>query len=116
MCDMEVLHETIFKEDVSLNSLRHEMAVFANERGWEKFHTPRNLLLALTGEVGELCEIFQWRGECGHLCALSWSEKDRVHLGEELSDVLLYLLRLADRSGVDLALAAKRKLELNRKK
>ena len=109
-------YETEFKTDVTLDGLRHAMAIFAHERGWERFHTPRNLLLALTGEVGELCEIFQWRGECDHLCALSWSERDRDHLGEELSDVLLYLLRLADRSGVDLGSAALRKMELNRKK
>ncbi len=110
------LETTLFASDVKLDDLRQAMAVFCNERGWERFHTPRNLLLAMTGEVGELAEIFQWRGECAPFCAQSWSERDREHLGEELSDVLLYLVRLSDRCGIDLATAALRKMALNRKK
>lgn len=110
------LESTPFSSDIKLDDLRQAMAVFCNERGWERFHTPRNLLLAMTGEVGELAEIFQWRGECAPFCAQTWSERDREHLGEELSDVLLYLVRLSDRCGIDLATAALRKMALNRKK
>lgn len=185
-----------FTDGVSLESLRAEVAQFAEERDWNQarrplptsvtrctransrsiptlevtrspslslwrnvtvitqFHTPRNLLLALVGEVGEVSEIFQWRGECkpglegasalhapslgrqwatplaassssprarcrlsapNHLspCLSSadWSEADKTHLGEELSDVLVYLIRLADRCNVDLTAAAVRKLQ-----
>ena len=64
------------------------------------------------GEVGELSEIFQWRGEVERGLP-DWKEEDKVHLGEELADVLLYLLQLSDSCGIDLAQAALRKLTLN---
>eukprot|EP00899_Mesostigma_viride_P001860 jgi/Mesvir1/11675/Mv00069-RA.1 len=91
------------------------MAEFAKLRDWDQFHTPRNLLLALVGEVGELSEIFQWRGEVSRGLN-DWSDKDKTHLGEELSDVLLYLVRLADVCGVDLDTAVMRKLQKNAEK
>ena len=96
----------------TLESLRRDQAEFARERDWDKFHTPRNVLMAMVGEVGELSEIFQWRGDEGCAPGLPlWSEEDKTHLGEEMADVLLYLVRLADRCKVDLPAAAKRKLE-----
>ncbi|XP_042440160.1 dCTP pyrophosphatase 1-like [Zingiber officinale] len=100
------------KEVVTLESLRKKMADFARERDWEQFHSPRNLLLALVGEVGELSEIFQWKGEVAKGLP-DWGEEEKQHLGEELSDVLLYLVRLSDMCGVDLGEAALRKLDLN---
>ncbi|THU49734.1 hypothetical protein C4D60_Mb06t12660 [Musa balbisiana] len=100
------------EEGVTLESLRRKMADFARERDWEQFHSPRNLLLALVGEVGELSEIFQWKGEVPRGLP-DWEEEEKQHLGEELSDVLLYLVRLSDICGVDLGKAALRKLELN---
>ncbi|KAL8170237.1 hypothetical protein V2J09_022049 [Rumex salicifolius] len=98
--------------NVSIELLRKKLQDFANERGWLPHHTPRNLLLALVGEVGELSEIFQWRGEVKRGVP-EWKEEDKVHLGEELSDVLLYLIQLSDSCGVDLGAAALRKLHLN---
>ncbi|CAF2158239.1 unnamed protein product [Brassica rapa] len=100
------------KEVVSLGTLSKKMDDFAKARDWEKYHSPRNLLLAMVGEVGELSEIFQWRGEVERGLP-DWKEEDKVHLGEELSDVLLYLVRLSDVCGVDLGKAALRKLDLN---
>ncbi|KAJ8449695.1 hypothetical protein Cgig2_001351 [Carnegiea gigantea] len=100
------------RESVSLDDLKAKMAEFAKERDWDQFHTPRNLLLALVGEVGELSEIFQWKGEVPRGLP-GWGEEEKQHLGEELSDVLLYLVRLSDICGVDLSKAALRKLELN---
>ncbi|XP_052187035.1 uncharacterized protein LOC127797887 [Diospyros lotus] len=97
---------------VTLDLLKKKMAEFARERDWERFHSPRNLLLALVGEVGELSEIFQWKGEVPKGLP-DWEDAERVHLGEELSDVLLYLVRLADICGIDLGAAALRKVELN---
>lgn len=97
---------------VSLEELKEKMADFAKEREWDQFHTPRNLLLAMVGEVGELSEIFQWKGEVPRGLP-GWEEKEKQHLGEELSDVLLYLVRLSDVCGIDLGNAALRKLELN---
>lgn len=64
------------------------------------------------GEVGELSEIFQWKGEVPRGLP-DWEEEEKEHVGEELSDVLLYLVRLSDICGVDLGKAALRKLELN---
>ncbi|KAJ6338835.1 hypothetical protein OIU76_008321 [Salix suchowensis] len=97
---------------VSLEDLKKKMADFAKERDWDQFHSPRNLLLALVGEVGELSEIFQWRGEVARGLP-DWKDEEKEHLGEELSDVLLYLVRLSDVCGVDLGKAAMRKLEVN---
>ncbi|KAF2316055.1 hypothetical protein GH714_040850 [Hevea brasiliensis] len=84
-----------YSTDVSLQELRDRLAEFAEVRGWEQYHSPRNLLLALVGEVGELSEIFQWKGEVAKGLP-NWSSSDKEHLEEELSDVLLYLIRLAD--------------------
>ena len=64
------------------------------------------------GEVGELSEIFQWRGEVDRGLP-NWEASDKEHLGEELSDVLLYLIRLADICGIDLADAASKKIVKN---
>ncbi|MQL87394.1 hypothetical protein Taro_019959 [Colocasia esculenta] len=100
------------EREVSLEELRERLANFAKEREWDQFHSPRNLLLALVGEVGELSEIFQWRGEVARGLP-NWSASDKEHLGEELSDVLLYLVRLADVCGLDLGSAALTKLVKN---
>ena len=76
-----------------------------------QFHTPRNILLAMVGEVGELCECFQWRGDAGAEAGLpGWEEKKRDALGDEMADVLLYLVRLADKCAVDLPGATRRKV------
>jgi dCTP diphosphatase len=99
----------------SLQDLRRSLQVFCTERDWEQFHTPRNLLLALVGEIGELSELFQWRGEVESMLT-DWNDADKKHLGEELADCLLYLVRLSDRCGVDLAEAALKKIEKNRVK
>lgn len=98
--------------NVTLKDLQKKMADFSRERDWDQFHSPRNLLLALVGEVGELSEIFQWKGEVPKGLP-DWDEADKEHLGEELSDVLLYLVRLADICGVDLGDAALRKIKKN---
>ena len=84
-------------------------------RDWDQFHTPRNLALALVGEVGELCEIFQWKGEVEPGLP-GFSAREIEHVGEEMSDVLLYLTRMADRCGIDLGEAVVSKLEKNARK
>ena len=88
---------------------------FASDRAWHAYHTPRNLVLALTGEVGELAEIFQWKGEVPPGLT-GWSAADREHVGEEMSDVLMYLIRLADVCGVDLGAAVEAKMKRNAEK
>ncbi|XP_052179510.1 uncharacterized protein LOC127792900 [Diospyros lotus] len=103
------------QQDVSLHELRDRLAEFARVRGWEQYHSPRNLLLALVGEVGELSEIFQWRGEVARGLP-NWSSDEKEHLEEELSDVLLYLVQLADVCGLDLGKAALSKILKNAQK
>lgn len=100
---------------VALDELRRRVQRFAEERDWERHHTPRNLVLALVGEVGELAEIFQWRS-AAPVGLEGWSAAEREHVGEELADVLIYLVRLADRCGVDLGAAALDKLAKNARK
>lgn len=92
-----------------LADLQQRMREFTDERDWSQFHDPKSLILALVGEVGELAELFQWlpANDAGGL-AQTGPLKDRV--GEELADVLLYLVRLADVLGVDLAEVTRAKL------
>ncbi|KAK9669182.1 hypothetical protein RND81_13G114300 [Saponaria officinalis] len=99
-------------KDVSLLELKQKLEEFAVARGWEQYHSPRNLLLALVGEVGELSEIFQWKGEVERGLP-NWSEEEKEHLQDELSDVLLYLIQLAHVCGLDLAHAALSKIIKN---
>jgi dCTP diphosphatase len=85
------------------------MRHFSAERDWSGFHDPKSVLLALVGEVGELAELFQWL-PAATAADLARSEPLRTRAGEEMSDVLLYLILLADVLGVDLAAAANAKL------
>ncbi|HAF56299.1 MAG TPA: nucleotide pyrophosphohydrolase [Thauera sp.] len=94
----------------SLLELRDAMRRFAAEREWERFHTPKNLAMALSGEAGELIEHFQWLTP-EQSASLPGAARDEVAL--ELADVLLYLVRLADVLDIDLAAAARRKIEIN---
>jgi len=96
--------------DPTLPELAARLAEFARERDWDQFHSPKNLAMALAGEVGEVLEHFQWLTE-GQSRDLPPDVRDAVAL--ELADVLLYLVRLADQVDVDLGAAAVRKIELN---
>jgi dCTP diphosphatase len=97
----------------TLEMLTTQLAEFARERDWDRFHSPKNLAMALAGEAGELLEHFQWLTEAESR-ALPVEVSDAVAL--EMADVLLYLVRLADTLGVDLASAAVRKIALNAEK
>ena len=94
----------------TVERLKGEVARFIEERDWAQFHSPKNLSMALMVEVAELMEHFQWLTEAqsGNLAA----EKKAV-VAEELADILLYLVRLADKLDVDLPEAALHKLEKN---
>jgi len=83
---------------------------FARERDWEQFHLPKNLAMALSVEASEVVELFQWLtpAQCERL-----SPKQRAALADELADVYVYLLKLADRFDVDLELAAFAKMKKN---
>src|SRR5215510_14057185 len=94
----------------------HKLAValrsFAAERDWDQFHTPKNLATSISVEAGELLELFQWsRGEKG------WDEiadpSLRARTEDELADILLYVIRFADKAGMDLQSIAERKIVSN---
>ncbi|HXS78855.1 MAG TPA: nucleotide pyrophosphohydrolase [Gammaproteobacteria bacterium] len=97
----------------ALRALQQRVAAFAAARDWEPFHSPKNLAMALSVEAAELVEEFQWLTE-EQSRALDAERRERVRL--ELADVFIYLLRIADKLGVDLVTAANDKIVLNEKK
>ena len=97
----------------SLESLRQRLAAFARERDWEQFHSPKNLSMALIAEAAELVEHFQWLSE-EQSYQLPADKLEEVRL--ELADIQIYLIRIADRLGVDLMKAAWDKTGMNEKR
>ena len=94
--------------DDPIQQLQRDLRAFARERDWEQFHTPKNLAMALAGEVGELVEIFQWLSAEQAAAVMDGDRSDDVR--DELADVAIYLLRLADVLDVDLVEVAGAKL------
>ena len=94
----------------SLDDLSLQLKEFARSRDWEQFHSPKNLSMALAAESGELLEHFQWLRE-DQSSSLEPDKKEAVAL--EMADILIYLLRLAERLDVDLLDAAYRKMGIN---
>ncbi|MEN8171217.1 MAG: nucleotide pyrophosphohydrolase [Pseudomonadota bacterium] len=94
----------------TLDELSHRLAEFARVRDWEQFHSPKNLSMALIAEAAELVEHFQWLSEeqSKHLPA---EKLEEVRL--ELADIQIYLIRIAERLGVDLVRAAQDKMAIN---
>lgn len=97
----------------ALEDLALRLEVFVEERDWAQFHSPKNLAMALGGEVGELIEHFQWLTEEQ---SLDLSDKAREAVRAELADVQIYLLLLARKLNMDLLQAANDKLEANARK
>jgi len=96
-----------------MKELMKELREFASERDWEQFHSPKNLAMALSVEVAEIVEIFQWltQEESRNLNA-DRSQKVK----EEIADVMIFLTNLADKLGIDPLEAAKEKVQINREK
>ena len=100
---------------MDLKALQTTLREFAAERVWQPFHTPKNLAMALMVEAAELAEIFQWMTpEQSQAAGTDSMTQERV--ADEVADVLLYLLQIADRTGVDLKRAVGRKLVKNARK
>jgi dCTP diphosphatase len=97
---------------IDVSKLEIALQTFADERDWQQFHTPKNLAMALTGEVGELVELFQWLSpeQSGAVAA---DPKTAQAVRDELADVLLYTVRLASVLKVDLDSAVRDKLKAN---
>lgn len=97
---------------IDLDDLQARLRTFAGERDWQPFHTPKNLSMALMVEAAELAEIFQWMTPEQSLAARD--DPALVEpIADEVADVLLYLLQVADHAGVDLHAAVERKLVKN---
>ncbi len=97
----------------SLENLKTRLRKFAEERDWDQFHSPKNLSMALIAEAAELVEHFQWltQEQSSNLPA------DKVEpVEQELADILIYLVRISDKLGIDLIEAANRKVEVNKEK
>ena len=98
---------------MDVDALQQRLAEFAAERDWEQFHSPKNLAMALAAEAGELLEVFQWLTEA-ESANLDAAQQQAV--AHELADVLIYLVRLADRLDVDLDVAVSDKIRINAEK
>ena len=97
---------------MNIEKIQARLAEFAKERDWEQFHSPKNLSMALAGEAGELLEIFQWLTE-EQSRKSSLAEDQLAAATEELADVLIYALRLADRLDINLEDAISKKIDKN---
>lgn len=96
-----------------LPALKREILRFARSRRWEKFHTPKNLAMAMSVEASEVVELFQWLTPA-QSARLSLRQKEAV--ADELADTYIYLLRLSHVCGIDLVRAALRKMKKNQVK
>jgi NTP pyrophosphatase (non-canonical NTP hydrolase) len=96
-----------------VRELAERLRAFAEERDWEQFHSPKNLSMALSVEVAELLEHFQWLTEEQ---SLNLPPEVRDQVRDELADVFIYLVRLSDRLGIDLREAAWDKVAKNAEK
>ena len=90
-----------------LDDLRARLRDFTAARDWDQFHSPKNLAMALAGEAGEMLEIFQWLTEEQ---SRTLDAKGQAAARDEVADILLYLVRLADQLGIDPVQEARRKL------
>ncbi len=97
---------------VEVRGAAQALKEFAEARDWAQFHSPKNLVMALSGEVGELNEIFQWMTEADSFKAAS-SEATAKAVRDEIADIALYLIRLSDVLGIDLNGAVSSKLATN---
>ena len=98
-----------------MNEIQHlaaEIMKFADARDWEQFHTPKNLSMAVAGEAGELVSEFQWlTAEQSMRSNMSADKLKDVEL--EIADVAIYLIRLADVLGIDVAEVVRKKIAIN---
>ena len=100
---------------ITFKGIQDKITEFVRERNWEQYHSPKNLAMSVAIESGELMEIFQWL-----TVEESWNVKNdpqkKEHVGEEISDVILYCLRMAQVMEIDIEEALLDKIEKNKKK
>ncbi len=100
---------------MNIQALQESLRAFYVEREWDQFHSPKNLVMAMSAEMGELSEIFQWL-DLEQAQRIMQDDLKAHKVREEMADVFVYLISLADKLGVDLIQAAAVKIERNRAK
>lgn len=95
---------------MDLKSIEQTLATFSEKRDWDKFHSPKNLAIALSVEASELLEIFQWLTEEQ---SQNLSQKQIQHMEEEIADITIYVLNLCRKLNIDLEQAVLKKIDLN---
>ncbi len=100
---------------MDIKGIQKQLAEFARKRNWDEFHSPKNLSMALAAEAAELLEIFQWLTE-EQSKEIIHNEKEMALIGEEIADVFIYLVRLADKLDIDIEKAVIEKIKINDKK
>jgi len=98
-----------------MEDIKKVLRKFAEERDWDRYHNPKNLVMALSGEIGELTELFQWLNE-DESKVENLSIKNLERVKEEVADIFLYLIRLSDKLNIDLIEVAKKKIDINETK
>lgn len=101
-------------EKVDLNLIKEKLKKFSRERDWEQFHSPKNLAMALSVEVAELVEIFQWSND-GGIKEID-NPEIRKHIEEEIADIFNYLIKFVDLMEIDLEEVSLKKIKQNEKK
>ena len=96
-----------------MEELKQKLREFAEERDWDQFHSPKNLAMALSVEVAELVEHFQWLTQDQSYTPTP-DKLEKIH--QEIGDILIYLTRLSDKLGIDPLKAARDKIEINQQK
>ena len=102
-------------EKDSLAHIEGLIAKFSRDRDWDQFHTPKNLIMAATSEIGELAELLQWKSD-EEVIAYLETEQGRAKLSEEIADVAIYLIRLCQKTEINFIDAVQRKLNINEEK
>jgi len=93
---------------MNFNKINDEVSKFVKERKWEKYHSPKNLSMALSVEASELVEIFQWKND------QDISDADKNKVEEEIADIFFYLIRLSQKMNIDIEKSFYKKLEKNK--
>ena len=109
-CRTHIVEKFFVDFGMNIKEIQYKLAKFAEERDWDQFHSPKNLVMALTSEVGELNELFQW------LTEEQSQNVDKDEIRQEIADIFIYLLRLTDKLGIDIEDAVREKIEINAKK
>lgn len=98
-------------QNTNIQQLKDQVSKFTKERNWEQFHNPKNLSMSIAIEASELMEIFQWLNEKEYWDTMNSTEA--IHLEEELADVMIYCLSLANQLDIDVSTAIEDKIKKN---